>query len=276
LRLRVDEERSMPDLAYLKDVLDLLYELGVLKRMKFRLGGELVFSYNSEGGLQDVLEAFEKFHYEYNTGRRCNVVRRELGSGGAALLLAATSRYWRVPSGSAWFPNPSAGRKVWFRNMWMLLGFSECSERKCMVDFLALAKSRKLAEEGYAQVREFFTEAARSLLGLERWDRLEEEGGGVVTLRTPRKRVSEGAAPGTLTEASPPALRICMVCGLGFHQGDLLAWCPFCGAAAHRLHLLEFLHVKENCPVCGHHLVESDLGDQLGRANLHLPTKRAK
>jgi predicted RNA-binding Zn-ribbon protein involved in translation (DUF1610 family) len=67
--------------------------------------------------------------------------------------------------------------------------------------------------------------------------------------------------------------RSCTVCKLGFKEGELLAWCPRCGRAAHRVHLLEWLHVKDDCPACGQHLEERDLEGQLAQAHLRAPRK---
>jgi uncharacterized delta-60 repeat protein len=51
----------------------------------------------------------------------------------------------------------------------------------------------------------------------------------------------------------------CMVCRLDVRKSDEIAWCPRCGNIAHKIHLLEWLHVKDRCPVCGEHLMETDL-----------------
>jgi predicted RNA-binding Zn-ribbon protein involved in translation (DUF1610 family) len=51
----------------------------------------------------------------------------------------------------------------------------------------------------------------------------------------------------------------CMVCNLELDEDDDVAWCPNCGSPAHRTHLLEWIHVKNNCPICGNHLGEQDL-----------------
>jgi hypothetical protein len=57
----------------------------------------------------------------------------------------------------------------------------------------------------------------------------------------------------------------CMICGRAFEQSDLLIWCPHCGGIAHRVHLLEWLHVKGTCPACGEHLDEQELAEQLSQ-----------
>jgi hypothetical protein len=51
----------------------------------------------------------------------------------------------------------------------------------------------------------------------------------------------------------------CMVCGLRLDDGQALAYCAHCGSGAHKVHLLEWLHVKNYCPVCGQHLNEQDI-----------------
>jgi predicted RNA-binding Zn-ribbon protein involved in translation (DUF1610 family) len=51
----------------------------------------------------------------------------------------------------------------------------------------------------------------------------------------------------------------CMVCGLNLGNNGPVAFCPHCGNAAHRTHLLEWLHVKKYCPVCGQHLTEREI-----------------
>jgi predicted RNA-binding Zn-ribbon protein involved in translation (DUF1610 family) len=52
---------------------------------------------------------------------------------------------------------------------------------------------------------------------------------------------------------------ICMVCGLSLAKGDEMLSCPHCGNLAHRNHLLEWLHVKDYCPLCRKHLDQRDL-----------------
>lgn len=51
----------------------------------------------------------------------------------------------------------------------------------------------------------------------------------------------------------------CMVCHLKIHGYDQVAYCPHCGNAAHRAHLLEWIHVRKQCPLCGQHLTEQEL-----------------
>jgi hypothetical protein len=51
----------------------------------------------------------------------------------------------------------------------------------------------------------------------------------------------------------------CMVCGLAIHSSEQVAYCIHCGNAAHRLHLLEWIHVKGRCPMCEQRLNEKCL-----------------
>ncbi len=51
----------------------------------------------------------------------------------------------------------------------------------------------------------------------------------------------------------------CVVCNLPLQYGDDVVWCPHCLSPAHRTHLLEWLHVKGTCPMCGRELDEREL-----------------
>jgi hypothetical protein len=65
----------------------------------------------------------------------------------------------------------------------------------------------------------------------------------------------------TSIEMRTPAISMgtCMVCGLEIAEGEQAVWCPYCRNSAHRTHMLEWLHVKNYCPICHHHLVEHDI-----------------
>jgi hypothetical protein len=175
---------------------------------------------------------------------------------------------------------------------------------RCTARFIAVGDSQKSTESQYAQVKKFFMEGAKNLLKLERWGEpppdqptehtdtvtdksatstqpIGSPANAVSALQTRRRRGSQSTSRGKVDQAAPQlaqgqGLRACAVCHLGFEEGDLLAWCPFCGSAAHRVHLLEFLHVKDSCPACGHHLEERALVDQLKQARLRVPEKRRK
>ena len=54
----------------------------------------------------------------------------------------------------------------------------------------------------------------------------------------------------------------CMVCNLDLGTKDPIAWCAHCGGIAHRVHLLEWVHVPGNCPLCKHHLDEREINKQ--------------
>ncbi|WXG44290.1 MAG: hypothetical protein WED04_09700 [Promethearchaeati archaeon SRVP18_Atabeyarchaeia-1] len=175
---------------------------------------------------------------------------------------------------------------------------------RCAARFLVVGDTKKSLKNQYEQMRMFFADkGSAELFELERWGAPSKADEAAVQGRA-CPRCGAGAAnedagycwscgenlaagvgappsPGKAAEAAPPVaqgdgLRICMVCHLGFGEGDLLAWCPFCGAAAHRVHLLEFLHVNEKCPSCGHRLEEGDLAKQLGEARLRPPGGRRR
>jgi Zn finger protein HypA/HybF involved in hydrogenase expression len=42
----------------------------------------------------------------------------------------------------------------------------------------------------------------------------------------------------------------CMICNLAINENEEVLWCPFCGNMAHKVHMLEWLHVKNYCPFC--------------------------
>jgi uncharacterized delta-60 repeat protein len=72
------------------------------------------------------------------------------------------------------------------------------------------------------------------------------------------ERNSEGVLIGYGGREAATAGR-CMVCNSDVMKTDVVARCPYCRNVAHKVHLLEWLHVKDYCPICGEHLVESDL-----------------
>ena len=51
----------------------------------------------------------------------------------------------------------------------------------------------------------------------------------------------------------------CIVCNLQLKPGEELVRCPHCGAAGHKAHFLEWVHVKGYCPTCGERLNEEEL-----------------
>ena len=42
----------------------------------------------------------------------------------------------------------------------------------------------------------------------------------------------------------------CSVCGKGLEIFDLISTCPLCGAKAHSDHLVEWIKMRHNCPIC--------------------------
>jgi Zn finger protein HypA/HybF involved in hydrogenase expression len=57
----------------------------------------------------------------------------------------------------------------------------------------------------------------------------------------------------------------CIVCNSNLDSADDLLFCPHCGRPAHKIHLLEWLHVKNRCPSCGEHIVEGEISKQLSQ-----------
>ena len=49
---------------------------------------------------------------------------------------------------------------------------------------------------------------------------------------------------------SPDILGWCSVCHLPVYPYDAVIYCPFCGAAAHKTHFLEWVKIKGFCPKC--------------------------
>jgi predicted RNA-binding Zn-ribbon protein involved in translation (DUF1610 family) len=51
----------------------------------------------------------------------------------------------------------------------------------------------------------------------------------------------------------------CMVCDLELKPGEDIVSCPQCGNAAHRTHLIEWVHKRHTCPMCRMNLTDADL-----------------
>lgn len=79
----------------------------------------------------------------------------------------------------------------------------------------------------------------------------------------PDEAEEEAGPPPTVVQSKGAEVGKCMVCGMGIHQGEPLACCPSCGGRAHRVHLLEFVHVKGECPSCHNHIVEEDIAERV-------------
>jgi hypothetical protein len=55
----------------------------------------------------------------------------------------------------------------------------------------------------------------------------------------------------------------CLVCDLELKASDILAWCPHCGNAFHKAHLLEWIKIRKCCPVCQEHLDKKELVEKV-------------
>lgn len=49
---------------------------------------------------------------------------------------------------------------------------------------------------------------------------------------------------------------LCMVCKLPFRKNQEILICPFCQSYFHKQHLLEWLQIADDCPVCNKLLIE--------------------
>ncbi|MBY9007567.1 MAG: hypothetical protein KGD63_12505 [Candidatus Lokiarchaeota archaeon] len=52
----------------------------------------------------------------------------------------------------------------------------------------------------------------------------------------------------------------CSVCGKNIEIFDDVSGCPLCGAKAHKDHLLDWIKMKHNCPICKKSLDLSSIG----------------
>jgi C4-type Zn-finger protein len=80
------------------------------------------------------------------------------------------------------------------------------------------------------------------------------------------------------TKVSPVSvaktLGTCPVCKSDIRKSDPVVSCPYCGTLAHRDHLLEYLHVKGNCPSCGKRLNEKEIKEHLARAKTRIASQK--
>jgi predicted RNA-binding Zn-ribbon protein involved in translation (DUF1610 family) len=74
--------------------------------------------------------------------------------------------------------------------------------------------------------------------------------------RSPKPKLQEGP-PGSQHAEK------CAVCKTEMKPYDAALQCPRCGSTFHAIHLVEYVHVHGQCPVCGEHLDESDLMQHL-------------
>jgi predicted RNA-binding Zn-ribbon protein involved in translation (DUF1610 family) len=61
-------------------------------------------------------------------------------------------------------------------------------------------------------------------------------------------------------------LPACIICARNLGRKDLLAWCPFCGCAAHRTEMLMWLRSNKTCRRCNQKLDEESLSEYLSPA----------
>jgi hypothetical protein len=55
----------------------------------------------------------------------------------------------------------------------------------------------------------------------------------------------------------------CLVCDLELHSSDVLAWCPHCSNAFHKVHVLEWIKIRKCCPACQERLDKKELAERL-------------
>jgi hypothetical protein len=70
------------------------------------------------------------------------------------------------------------------------------------------------------------------------------------------QRTEEKAKSNNQSVATPEHEEECMVCKLELSEGEDVVWCPHCGNPAHKTHLLEWIRMRNTCPICGKHLSE--------------------
>ncbi|WXG43682.1 MAG: hypothetical protein WED04_06525 [Promethearchaeati archaeon SRVP18_Atabeyarchaeia-1] len=72
-------------------------------------------------------------------------------------------------------------------------------------------------------------------------------------LNAPHGSTAEGRATRgvDILDVKRKLLGVCIVCGEKVYEGDQVARCPHCRGIAHRGDLLEWAHVKGQCPSCG-------------------------
>jgi predicted RNA-binding Zn-ribbon protein involved in translation (DUF1610 family) len=68
---------------------------------------------------------------------------------------------------------------------------------------------------------------------------------------------------------------VCMICRIHLDTGELLAWCPHCGALSHRIHLFQWVRAKRKCPLCGRSISLTELAQQIQVSHLHPDTTPA-
>ena len=71
--------------------------------------------------------------------------------------------------------------------------------------------------------------------------------------------VLKSRQPSKASDPSISTIGQCIVCKMQIGGEDSLVRCPSCGGIAHRVHMLEWLHVHDTCPACKAHIDEGSL-----------------
>ncbi|WXG46740.1 MAG: hypothetical protein WED05_08815 [Candidatus Atabeyarchaeum deiterrae] len=72
----------------------------------------------------------------------------------------------------------------------------------------------------------------------------------------------------------PKPVGTCLVCDLEMNESEVLACCPHCGNTFHKVHLIEWVHLRKSCPACGKHLEEPEIKDPPLHSNKRQTTKK--
>ncbi|WXG46726.1 MAG: tetratricopeptide repeat protein [Candidatus Atabeyarchaeum deiterrae] len=114
-----------------------------------------------------------------------------------------------------------------------------------------------------SQPREQFPKGAQRSTAGRQPARVEQP---VIVIRERKAGKRARAAVPAKEEKISVTDRKCIVCNLNFKLGDPILRCPHCGNIAHKVHLLEWLHVKDRCPVCSQRIDDNELTKQKLRA----------
>ena len=77
---------------------------------------------------------------------------------------------------------------------------------------------------------------------------------GVELVKNPFRKIQVKEFP----SLPPNLITWCIICQLDLEFSDDLAYCPHCGAPAHKPHILEWAKIKGYCPNCGFSLKQTD------------------